>query len=183
MQFVSSRLIAARSDRRRCVNLQGCTAVRQKGWSPTSTPPKSTLPPKQISPVQRNLLTLCKLQKPEKLAEELCGGRGFQSYAHNPERTVLATSTGPCQITPKTDSRCPKVEEPTCVHTEGLQASQIPPEVETSSVLSGMKSVSKAHQEGRSPSSRPFSHHILEADAPWSPYNLTMKPYKGVLPY
>lgn len=81
------------------------------------------------------------------------------------------------------DSGCPKVKEPTCVHAEGLQVSQIPPQAETSSVLSGLTSISKALQEGRGPSWRSFSHLILKANAPRSHYNLTMKPYKGVLPY
>lgn len=64
------------------------------------------------------------------------------------------------------DSGCPKVEEPTCVHAEGLQVSQIPPQVETSSVLSGLKSISKALQEVRDRSWRSLGHLILEANAP-----------------
>lgn len=102
-------------------------------------------------------------------------------------RDVHATLKGQCwpllQGLARSLQRCLKVEEPTCVHTEGPQAPQIPPEAETSSVLSGMTSTSKAHKEGRSPSSRPFSHRILEANAPWPPYNLTMMTHKGVLPY
>jgi len=75
------------------------------------------------------------------------------------------------------------VEEPTCVHAEGLQAAQILPQAETSSVLSSLTSISKALQEGRGSSWRPLSHLILKANAPRSHYNFTMKPYKGVLPY
>lgn len=52
------------------------------------------------------------------------------------------------------DSGCLKVEEPTSIHAETLQVSQIPHQAETCSVLSGLKSISKALQETKHPSWR-----------------------------